>query len=103
MAAMVVVIGTIRLAPGAVNRARPAMAQMIAASRAEDGCIAYSYAEDILDAGLVRVTELWRDQAALDRHFTLPHLTAWRATWPDLGISDRALRSYTIDSELNAL
>ena len=94
---MVVVIGTIRLAPGAVDRARPAMAQMVAASRAEDGCIAYSYAEDILDAGLIRVTELWRDQAALDRHFTLPHLAAWRATWPDLGISERQLQVYDVD------
>lgn len=97
MAAMVVVIGTIRLAPGTIDRARPAMAQMIAASRAEDGCIAYSYAEDVLDAGLIRVAEMWRDQAALDRHFTMPHLTAWRATWPDLGISDRQLQVYNVD------
>jgi len=103
MAVMVVVIGTIRLAPGAVDRARPAMAQIVAASRAEDGCIAYSYAEDVLDAGLIRVAEMWRDQSVLERHFTMPHLTAWRATWPDLGISDRDLRSYRIDSELNVL
>ncbi|OYY70084.1 putative quinol monooxygenase [Sphingomonas sp. 28-63-12] len=95
---MLVVIGTIRLAAGSINRARPAMAQMVAASRAEDGCIGYSYAEDIVDAGLIRVTELWRDQAALDRHFTLPHLAVWRAAWPVLGISDRQLRVYEVSA-----
>ena len=45
------------------------MAEVVAASRAEDGCIDYAYAEDMLDPGLIRVIEAWRDQAALDRHF----------------------------------
>lgn len=72
------------------------MARMISASRAEDGCEEYSYAEDVLDAGLIHVKELWRDQAALDRHFVSEHIAAWRSAWPELGIKDRNLRVYDV-------
>ncbi len=72
------------------------MARMIAASRAEDGCEDYGYAEDVLDPGLMHVKELWRDQAALDRHFASPHIAEWRATWAELGVTGRDLRLYEV-------
>jgi quinol monooxygenase YgiN len=91
-----VILGTVRLPAERLDEARGAMAAMIRASRAEDGCLAYGYAEDVLEPGLIHVTERWRDQAALDRHFTTPHLAAWRATWPGLGITDRALQCFEV-------
>ena len=93
---MLLVIGTFRLPPGTITQARPVMAQMVCASRAEAGCIDYSYAEDVLDAGLIHVREMWRDQAALDAHFAMPHLAQWRATWAELGIIDRDLQAYDL-------
>lgn len=72
------------------------MRRMIEASRAEDGCTEYCYAEDILDAGLIHIKEVWRDQAALDRHFASRHIAEWRACWPELGIRDRNLRLYEV-------
>ena len=63
----ILVIGTVRLPPDAIDRARPAMETMVAASRAEDGCLEYAYSHDLLEPGLVRVTEAWRDRAALAR------------------------------------
>jgi len=39
---------------------------------------------------------MWRDQAALDRHFVSPHIKAWRAAWSKLGIGDRNLRVYEV-------
>ncbi len=92
------IIGTIRLPPANLPAARPAMRRMVENSRAEDGCEAYSYAEDVLDAGLIHVTEIWRDQAALDRHFASPHIAQWRANWPGLGIGERNLRCYEIEA-----
>src|SRR3546814_8365721 len=76
--------------------ARPAMAQMISASRAENGCEEYFYAEDVLDLGLIHVRELWHDQAALDRHFASEHIATWRAAWLKLGTTDRDLRLYEV-------
>lgn len=89
---MILVLGTVRLPPENLDRARPAMAAMVAASRAEDGCLDYAYAEDVLEPGLIRVTEAWRDREALAAHFKTPHLAAWRAAFPDLSITDRNLR-----------
>lgn len=91
---MLVVVGTVRLPAARLAAARPAMARMVAASRAEDGCLDYAYAEDIGDPGLIRVIEVWRDQMALDRHFAMPHLAEWRAAWPALGIGERDLRVF---------
>ena len=91
---MILILGTVRLPHENIGKARSAMTAMVRASRAEDGCIDYGYAEDVLEPGLVRVTEIWRDQAAIDAHFRTAHLAAWRAQWPALAISDRRLFAY---------
>ena len=88
---MLLIIGTIRLPAEKLDLARPAMSAMLRASRAEDGCLDYSYAEDVIEPGLIDVSELWRDQAALDRHFASAHIARWRAEWPGLGIGERNL------------
>ncbi|TPM33073.1 putative quinol monooxygenase [Mesorhizobium sp. B2-3-5] len=91
---MLLVIGTIRMPPNRFEEARSAMESMISGSRGEDGCLEYSYARDVLDAGLIRVTEVWRDKAALDAHFRSPHISEWRSSWPALGIGERNLVLY---------
>jgi quinol monooxygenase YgiN len=93
---MLLIVGTFRLPADRVEAARPIMNRMIEASRAEDGCVAYGYAQDVLDPGLIHVKEMWRDQAALDRHFASAHIARWRAAWPDLGIGDRNLSVYDV-------
>ena|ERR1044072_4816292 len=93
---MLLIVGTIRLPPVRLGDALPAMADMVHATLAEDGCAEYSYAEDVLDPGLIHVKELWRDQASLDRHFGSQHIAVWRSAWPSLGITDRNLRVYEV-------
>src|SRR5438045_830892 len=91
---MLLIVGTMRLPAHNLAAARPSMQRMVEASRAEPGCLLYVYAEDLFDPGLIHVTEMWADQAALDRHFAAAHLAEWRATWPALGIGDRDLTLY---------
>lgn len=91
---MLLIIGTIRLPPHKFEEAKSAMERMISGSRAEDGCLEYSYARDVLDAGLIRITEVWRDRHALDAHFRSPHIAEWRSSWPALGIGERNLLLY---------
>lgn len=95
---MIVVAGTVRIDPAGLPGARSVMQTMIAASRAEDGCIEYSYSIDVLDPGLVRIYEVWRDREALQAHFKAPHLDQWRAAWPQLGIRDRKLELIEVAS-----
>jgi quinol monooxygenase YgiN len=88
---MIVVVGTVRAPVDAIERLKAPMAAVVAASRAEDGCVEYAYGEDMLDPGLIRVSEVWRDRACLDRHLKAPHMDAWRAARAELGVGERRL------------
>ncbi|HEX7761435.1 MAG TPA: putative quinol monooxygenase [Caulobacteraceae bacterium] len=94
-----IIAGTVRVPPENLAGIRPHMMAMLSASRAEGGCIEYSYAQDVAEPGLVRVFEVWRDQAALDAHFASEHMKAWRAAWPSFGVSDRRFFAYETASE----
>ena len=93
---MLLIVGTVRLPSRMLDAARPIMAIMIEASRAETGCVEYSYAEDILDAGLIHVKERSTNRLALDEHFGSAHIANWRANWPFLGIGERNLCLYEV-------
>lgn len=94
-----IIAGTVRVPPENLVRFKPHMEAMLVASRAEDGCLAYSYAEDVAEPGLIRVFEAWRDQAAIDAHFRTAHMAEWRAAWPQFGVSDRQLSLYEVAAE----
>lgn len=96
---MIVIEGTVRMPPANLEAARSVMEQMIRASRAENGCIDYAYSLDVLDPGLVRVTERWESREALAEHFRTAHMATWRSFFPQLGITDRSLRLYEADPE----
>jgi quinol monooxygenase YgiN len=93
---MLLIVGTVRLPAHNMEAARPIMKRMAEASRTEEGCIEYGYAEDVLEPGLIHVKEMWTDQSALDSHFSSIHIAEWRATWPRLGIGDRNLNIYDV-------
>lgn len=95
----ILIAGTVRVPPENLAAFKPHMQAMLAASRAEDGCYEYSYAEDVAEPGLIRVYEAWRDQAALETHFQTAHMAAWRAAWPQFGVGDRRLFLYEVASE----
>ena len=94
-----IVAGTVRVPPANVALFLPHMVAMIEASRAEEGCLDYSYAEDVNDPGLIRVFEAWRDEEALTLHFLTPHMAHWRAAWPQFGVSERRLSAYDVTGQ----
>ena len=95
---MLIITGTFRIPARNIEAARPHMAAMIAASLVEAGCLHYSYGADLLDPGLIHVTEHWTDRAALDAHGRADHIAAWRAAWPPLGIGERDLTLFEADT-----
>lgn len=97
---MLLIIGTIRLPAEKIAEARPVMQRMIEASRNEDGCIDYTYSQDILEPNLIHVKELWRDRGSLDNHFVSDHIGDWRSEWPKLGITDRNLMLYEVGAPI---
>jgi quinol monooxygenase YgiN len=59
--------------------ATAAIADMVAASNAEEGCIAYAFTQDVLQPGVLHIVEKWTDEAALAAHFATPHMAAFGA------------------------
>lgn len=94
---MIVLNGTFRLPVDKIENLRAAAAKMVAATLEEPGCIRYAFAQDLLDPGLIQISEAWADQAALDAHFATPHMVEWRAALAAIGTSDRNLVVYETD------
>lgn len=91
---MLLIIGTVRIPAENLNDARYAMQEMIEASLEEEGCVTYAFSEDVVEPGLIHVTEAWRDREALEAHFASEHLAEWRANWERFGIHDRDLKLF---------
>lgn len=96
---MIVVVGTFRLPLENRAAALEAMARVTTITRAEPGCLAYAYAEDVLEPGLYRVSEAWTDRAALAAHFAAPHMDEWRRVRDAFGLSDRQMTAYAVMGE----
>jgi quinol monooxygenase YgiN len=93
---MIVLSGTVRIAPGMREAALPHIRAIVAASRAEPGCLAYSFAFDIEDDHLVRIFECFRDRPAREAHRNAPHMKVWREAWDAAGIGDRRMKEYDV-------
>ena len=87
---MIVVSGHFRLPPGRTAEARGAIRTVIAASLAEQGCRAYSYAKDVNEPGLFRVHEEWDSRAALEANFAAAPMREWQEARDALGFHDRS-------------
>ncbi|MBV7259576.1 putative quinol monooxygenase [Erythrobacter crassostreae] len=83
---MLIVVGKAKLGAGALDTGRDALTTMIEASRAEEGCIDYSYATDILDPSTMHIIEKWVDEAALVAHLQTPHMAAFQKALGDLDV-----------------
>ena len=94
---MIVVIGQFRLPPDRMDEARGAMARVMLATREEAGCVQYNYAEDLLDPGLIRVSEVWDSREQLAAHLKTPHMAKWVEERTGLGLSERAITVFAAD------
>lgn len=76
---MLIVLAKAKVGEQAMEAARAAIADMVAASNAEEGCIAYTFTQDVLDPTVLHIVEKWQDDAALAKHFATPHMAAFGA------------------------
>lgn len=97
---MIQINGTIQLAPGTVA-AKPdvveAIRAMVAASRAEEGCITYTFAQDMSDPDVLIIYEQWRDLEALGAHGASAHMAEFRKVLAANPPVSASLRRYETD------
>lgn len=95
---MLIVLAKATVPAGALDKVHDAVAAMVAASRAEEGCIAYSFTTDVLDPTAMHIVEKWRDEDALRLHFSTPHMAAFQAAIAGTGLQvTEALKYHTDD------
>lgn len=68
------VVATIPAKPDAVHEIRVALRALVAASREEEGCLAYDLYESAAAPGTFVTVERWTGQDALDEHLQSPHI-----------------------------
>ncbi|MBL8538261.1 MAG: antibiotic biosynthesis monooxygenase [Hyphomonadaceae bacterium] len=96
---MIVIQGYLKVSPENVARVREAAAPLIAATRQEPGCIAYAFAEDLGEPGLIHIAERWASEEALAAHNKTPHLAAFMGQMPGLGPSAVRIARYDAGGE----
>ncbi len=93
---MLIVAGEIRVQSGTRDQYFEAVAAMVAATVAEEGCRAYAFTPDPGDDELIRLYELWDSEQALARHMASSHMAKWRQRSSSLPVISRDLKCYTI-------
>ncbi len=94
---MILVAGTVKFQPGAIEKLKNAMQKVVEATRKEDGCINYDFAVDVTNPTKLIVFERWRDQKALDAHLQSAHLLEWREAGAEAGPAERNLSVWTVE------
>lgn len=94
---MLIVLAKARIGQGALDQARGAIAAMVEASNAEEGCLAYTFTTDVLDPTCLHIVEKWVDDAALVAHFQTPHMAAFQAAIAPLDINIEEVAKYQSD------
>lgn len=80
---MIIATGRISTDPAHVDELLGDLRAGIERTRAEDGCIFYSFAMEDAAAGAVLTLQIWRDEEALAVHLAAPEIGELVAKWAD--------------------
>jgi quinol monooxygenase YgiN len=93
---MLIIAGHVRVPETAKAALQAPLEVFVAATRSERGCRDFSFAWDTLDSEIMRVFEIFDDEAAFEAHRQSAHMAVWRAVREKLGVIRTELSSYTI-------
>lgn len=96
---MLIVSGLFEIDAQDRDKAQAAAIEMAKATRAEEGCLSYSFYSDLEQPGVFRVFEEWESGEALEAHFRTPHMAALRETLSTVKILSRSVWRYEVSSK----
>lgn len=94
---MLLIEGWLKLGTGEFAKMKDAAVAVVAATLAEDGCLHYSFAQDVADPDLLRISERWRDQDALGAHMKSAHFGEFQKAMGAAKVEGADLRLYNAD------
>jgi quinol monooxygenase YgiN len=93
---MIIVAGTIDVAPDQRDAYLESRKEAMLTARAEEGCSEFAFSADIVDPGRVRLFEIWESPEALEAHLA-PMRAAGNAPGA-IPVVDRSVLLYDISS-----
>lgn len=93
---MIVIAGTVSVAPESQQAARDAASRMQRETQAEPGCLAYHFSTDLESDTTFHLFEAWESESALAAHFTSDHMQRFRAELAELTVESRKIRRYDV-------
>jgi quinol monooxygenase YgiN len=93
---VLIVLGDATAAPGRRDELVAAARAVAAATRGDDGCLAYRFAADLEDPDRILGIEIWRDQAALDAHMDHDHTHRFLAVAPGLLAAEPTMTFHSV-------
>jgi quinol monooxygenase YgiN len=95
----IVISGELRLEPADFEAAMALVEPLVAATQAEDGCVAYDFWVDPRDPGRVRVFEEWTSAEANAAHAASEHLATFMADLATIRVLGADLVRYEVASQ----
>lgn len=90
------VVARVTARPETVTALHTLLLSLLEPTRQESGCLRYGLLQNTADPTDFTFVEEWVDEAALDAHFTTPHLQAVLAQAPPLLAVEPDIRRYTL-------
>ncbi|GAB5488578.1 MAG: hypothetical protein Pars2KO_21480 [Parasphingorhabdus sp.] len=94
---MIFVQGWIKVSEKDLPTIIPAASTMMIETVKEEGCLHYSFAHDIVETGLVQISERWDTEESLNAHFQTSHMLAFNKAISELSIEAMDIRMYSGD------
>ncbi|MFM5923281.1 MAG: putative quinol monooxygenase [Novosphingobium sp.] len=94
---MLLIEGWLKLASGEFAKVADQAREMVRATNAEDGCLHYSFSQDIADPDLIRISERWASQEALGAHMASPHMGEFNKAMGSVAREAADLRLYSAE------
>ena len=90
----ILVLGHIKTAPGDAAKITDLLAAHVARVNDEDGCEYYSFAFDVADPDVIRISERWASPQALAAHGVAEHQKAFGRAIRDLGVREMSVKAW---------
>jgi quinol monooxygenase YgiN len=97
---MIIVMGEIRIAEGALEPVKGAIATMETESLKESGCEAYSFSIRVSDPTVVHISERWQSMDDLAAHFAEPHMAEFQAALSQVEILGMDVKAFDVSGEV---
>ena len=74
---MIIATGYLTIDPAKRDQAEAAIATLVPATLAEDGCAEYRYSNDLADPNRINILEQWESEEAMTTHMGTEHLATF--------------------------